>query len=142
MVKYLNKQSRVEIISAIRRAEHKTSGEIRVHVRHKCKEDVLEEARKIFHRLRMHKTKHKNAVLIYVALDSRQFAILGDRGIHEKVGDLFWNETRDKMRALFAEGRIWGAIIAGVMDAGQKLKVFFPAKKGNKNELPDTLTKD
>ncbi|OGW81451.1 MAG: hypothetical protein A3C47_01780 [Omnitrophica bacterium RIFCSPHIGHO2_02_FULL_51_18] len=142
MVKYLDKNSEAEVTAAIRRAEHKTSGEIRVHLRRKCKGDVFEAARKIFHKLRMHKTKHRNAVLIYVALDSRQFAVLGDRGIHEKVGDLFWKETRDKMKSLFSQARVKEAIVAGVMDAGEKLKYYFPTEKADKNELSDTITAD
>lgn len=129
-------------MEAIRRAERGTSGQIRVHVRKRCRGDVLEHAKKMFHRLEMHKTKHKNAVLIYVALDSRQFAVLGDRGIHEKVGDLFWGQTRDKMVSLFSQGRIKEAILAGVEDAGEKLRHHYPADNNDRNELPDKVTKD
>lgn len=142
MVKYMEKDSETGILEAIRQAEAQTSGEIRVHVRRRCGGDVFLEAKKIFERLKMHKTKDRNGVLIYVALNSHQFAILGDSGIHEKVGDLFWNETRDKMKSLFAQGQVKDAIIAGVNDAGEKLKRYFPANQIDKNELPDTITKD
>ncbi len=142
MVKLLDKHAEQDIVNAIRLAERETSGEIRVHVRRICRGDALEEAKKIFGRLRMHNTRERNAVLIYVALDSRRFAILGDRGIHEKVGDLFWNGTRDKIASLFSQGALKEGIIAGVMDAGEKLKAHFPCRRNDKNELPDTITKD
>ena len=142
MVKILDKASESQIVDAIRLAETQTSGEIRVHLKRRGKKDILEEARKNFKRLNMHKTVRRNAVLIYIALNNRQFAIFGDSGIHEHVGDLFWNQTRDKMELLFAKGQIKEAIIAGVSDVGQKLKAFFPTEPLDKNELPNTLTKD
>ena len=53
-----------EIVQAIREAEAKTSGEIRVFIqRGKLNVDPLIVAQKKFHQLGMHKTRERNAVL-------------------------------------------------------------------------------
>ena len=142
MVNLLNKRAKEEIVEAIRWAERETSGEIRVHLKKKCGEDVLVEAKKVFSRLRMHRTRERNAVLIFVAWESRQFAILGDRGIHERVGDLFWAETRDTMEACFARGLLKEGITAGVESVGKKLRAYFPRQAKDINELSNTVTEE
>ncbi len=140
--KHLTKQDKKDIVQAIVQAEKMTSGEIRVHLQKKCKEDVMHEAKKIFHRLKMHKTRHKNAVLIFVALESRKFAILGDSGIHGHVGDLFWNQTRDKIASYFSKGQLKEGIITGIQDAAQKLQHHFPRNTNDDNQLSNDVTED
>ena len=88
----------------------------------------------------MHKTKDRNGVLIFVAWKSRKFSIVGDEGIHAKVGGPFWNETRDSMTAHFSKNDITGGILAGVRSVGDKLKAHFPSKSGDRNELSDNLS--
>ena len=138
--KSLTKKDRKEISEAIVEAEKMTSGEIRVHIQKKCKGDAIHEAKKVFHRLKMHNTRHHNAVLIFIALESRCFAIFGDRGIHEHVGDLFWSQTRDKIASCFSKGEIQEGIVAGILDVGEKLKNHFPAETRNRNELSNEIT--
>ncbi len=140
MVDLLDKNAKREIVDAIRKAEAQTSGEIRVHLARKCREDVLGHAKKIFSKLGMHRTKRRNAVLIFVALDSRRLAILGDAGIHDRVGDFFWGGTRDKMIEYFRKDEIKEGIIAGVAGVGEKLRQHFPRHLDNPDELPDTVT--
>ena len=130
------------IVDAISRAEDLTSGEIRVHLQKKCRGDVMEKTLQVFKRLRMDRTKDRNGVLIFIALDSRKFAIVGDRGIHERVGDEFWGKTRDIMGTYFAKGLVKEGVVAGVMSVGEQLKKFFPAKPKDVNELPDKVTED
>lgn len=141
MVSLFNRKFKQQIIKAIRHAEHMTSGEIRVHLKNACGGDALEAAKKVFRRLRMHRTRERNAVLILVALKSKTFAIVGDEGIHRRVGDSFWNDTRDAMKAYFADGRIPEGVVAGIDSVGQKLKKYFPVGSGDSNQLPDTVTR-
>ena len=136
----LGKHAKYEIVEAIRRAEESTRGEIRVHVRNKSSPDPMKEARKVFRRLGMHRTTEHNGVLIFVALKSQTFVIFGDEAMHQKVGDLFWNATRDKMKGYFEKDDMVGGIIAGVQSVGEKLKQHFPAETGNKNELSDGVS--
>jgi uncharacterized membrane protein len=136
----LTKDDRRAIEKAIDEAENLTSGEVRVHLQTRCGGDILKDARKAFTRLRMHRTKERNSVLIFIALKSRAFAILGDRGIHERAGDAFWGATRDIMASYFAKGAFREGITAGVLSAGRELQRHFPLRRGDANELSDTVT--
>ena len=140
MVKKLSRDEGRTVIEAIKAAEKMTSGEIRVHITKKCKSNVYAEAQKVFNRLRMHRTKERNAVLIFVALESRQFAILGDSGIHRHVGDSFWDQTRDKMISCFSKDQIKEGVVAGVLNVGEKLKAYFPSAENDSNELSNKIT--
>lgn len=128
------------IIDAIKAAEENTSGEIRIHIERKCKKDVYAEAVEVFERLGMTKTELRNGVLILVALDDHKFAIIGDKGINEKVPQNFWEETKDLMLAHFKEGRIADGIIEGITDAGEQLKQYFPYQSNDENELDDDIS--
>src|ERR1051325_5829877 len=88
------------IIGAIAEAERKTSGEIRVYVSHRRRADPLAYAQKRFLDLGMTRTRHRNAVLIYLVPRTRQFAVVGDQGVHEKCGNAFWQEVAAGMSGL------------------------------------------
>ena len=136
----LTKGEKEKIVSAIAEAERTTSGEIRVHVSSHCKEDVFGHAKRIFERLHMERTKERNAVLIFVALKARRFAIIGDTGIHEKVREIIWKNALDTMRGFFSKGRIQEGISAGVLSVGTELRKYFPAHPQDKNELSNEIT--
>jgi uncharacterized membrane protein len=129
-----------QIVEAIAQAERGTSGEIRVHVARGSKRAVMDEAKKIFQKLGMHKTKARNGVLSFVALKNHEFSILGDTGIHAVVGDDFWKTTRDRMEARFKKDDLTGGIVAGVLDAGEKLKTYFPCHPDDQNELSNSVS--
>lgn len=124
---------------AVQQAEQQTSGEIRVFVDDYCKEDVLDRAAFVFSKLGMEKTEQRNGVLIYVALDDRKFAIIGDAGIHAWVGDIFWKEVKEGMAAFFKEGRIIDGVEYAVLETGMRLKEFFPRSPDDRNELTDDV---
>lgn len=90
------------VILAIRQAERLTSGEIRLFVESRCEYvDPMDRAREVFLSLNMEKTKQRNGVLLYIALRDHQFAILGDQGIHEKVGTEFWQKEALLLKKAF-----------------------------------------
>ena len=136
----LNKEEEQSVVAAIRGAETGTSGEIRVHFERRVEGEVLDNARKIFLQLGMQKTRLRNATLIVLFLESKKFAILGDKGINESVPDNFWDETRDLMGGFFRKGEIAHGLCAGIAQIGEKLKAFFPADEENPNELSDELS--
>src|SRR5215510_1928934 len=74
-----------QIVAAIAKAERKTSGEIRVYVSHKKREDILVAARRRFHKLAMTKTRQRNAVLIYFAPLTRKLARHWPNSYHQLV---------------------------------------------------------
>jgi uncharacterized membrane protein len=130
------------VVAAIRTAEEGTGGEIRVHVARGCRSGALEEAKKVFKRLGMHRTRERNGVLIYIALKNHEFAIVGDEGIHAKVGADFWESVRDAMEVHFKNGDATAGIEAGVLRAGLRLKEHFPRGTQDKNELTDEVSEE
>lgn len=137
---FLSKLEHDRIIQAIRTAESKTSGEIRVLIqRGKLDSDPLVAAQKKFHRLRMHNTRERNAVLIFVAPRVHKFAIVGDEGIHKKCGDEFWQRVVEKMRTHFQNENFSDALIDAVNEVGTVLAGQFPKTVRDTNELPDDL---
>ena len=138
---FLTTNEEAEIVEAIRRAEGKTSGEIRVHIEQQCESDVYEHALEVFHFLKMDNTAQRNGVLIYVAVDNKTFVILGDQGINNIVGADFWNTTRDKIATQFKSGNFKQGIIDGITEAGQALSKHFPWHQNDKDELDNTISK-
>jgi len=138
--KKLTEEEKIQIKNAIKMAELDTSGEIRVHIEEKCSEDVLDRAAFLFEKLKMHKTKLRNGVLFYLALDDRKFAILGDAGIHSKVPDTFWDEIKATCIAHFNENKIAEGLSKGIRMAGQQLKEHFPYQSDDINELDDEIS--
>lgn len=134
---------RPAIVEAIKRAEAKSFGEIRVHLHHGPVSDALEAAKATFNRLGMNKTVHGSGCLLFLAPDSRAFAVIGGAGIHEKVGDTFWTEARDAAQARFAEERFTEGIVLAVDKLGDALALFFP-KRGppDTNELTDEVSEN
>src|SRR5690606_26032454 len=90
---FLTENDEQEIIEAIRTAEEKTSGEIRIHIEAHTEIDPFERALELFHLLKMDNTKLQNGVLIYLAVVDNNFIIYAYNGIHEKVGSTFWMST-------------------------------------------------
>ena len=125
--------------TAIGNAERRTSGEIRVFIEDHSADDPLDRAAYLFQKIGIGKTGLRNGVLIYVALKDHKFSIIGDKGIHEKVGPGFWDAIKEKMTAHFKAGRIYDGIIAAVNDAGEALAGHFPYSSGDKNELSDDI---
>ena len=138
----LNKKEKKEIMEAIRQTEKHSSGQIRVHLKDRGAGDIFEEAKKTFVRLGMHRTAERNAVLIFVALNNRRFAILGDSGIHEKVGQDFWHHARDAMAHFLTKGELKNALLTGIGSIAVELKTHFPPKNGSVNELPNQVTEN
>lgn len=127
------------IKEAILAAELKTSGEIRVYIEKRFGESVLDRAAEIFDELDLQKTKHRNGVLFYLAVEDHQFAVLGDKGINKKVPPDFWDSIKDTLQQHFREGRFTEGLMEGIHMAGEKLMQYFPYKRTDVNELPDEV---
>jgi uncharacterized membrane protein len=137
---FLSKLEHDRIVSAIREAESKTSGEIRVYIqRGKLSADPLIVAQKKFQRLGMHKTRERNAVLIFVAPRAHKFAVIGDKAIHEKCGEQFWWQVVNGMRTHFQNEKFSRAIAEAVEEIGKVLATHFPRTSANANELSDEV---
>ena len=138
---FLTADEEQEIIAAIRKAEAKTSGEIRVHIEAHSKMDSFERAMEVFHYLKMDNTKLQNGVLIYVAVEDKTFVIYGDKGINDVVDDTFWDTTRNAIQEHFKNRKFKDGLIAGILNAGKELGTYFPWHPNDNNELPNTISK-
>ena len=127
------------VVAAIARAERQTSGEIRILIARNRTADPVAAARRHFVRLKMERTRDRNAVLIFIAPRSRSFAVIGDQGVHEKCGEQFWRELAASMGGLFRQGDFTAGLVHGIERAGALLAAHFPPDPGGANELPDAV---
>ena len=140
MVRFFNKEEEARIVGAIREAERASSGEIRVHVEVGARKPALQVAQRLFHELGMDETKDRNGVLILLAVDRREFAILGDEGINKVVPEDFWDAERDLMQEHFRRGDFATGIELAIQQIGANLKAYFPYQSDDVNELPDEIS--
>ncbi len=137
---YFTKEQQEEILAAIRQAENATSGEVRLFIASKCRTaTALQSAVAVFHKLKMEQTAQRNAVVLYIAMESKKLAIYGDEGIHKIVGQDYWNNTIEELSNHFKNGNMTQGIVAAINDIGNKLQKHFPHLEGDKNELPDEI---
>ena len=136
----VSKSDETRLIKAIQMAELKTSGEIRVHIEKVCKGDVIDVCKQKFKELKMHETKDRNAILFFLAVESKSFAVWGDEGIHQKVSDEFWKSITDCAISYFKQNDYVTGIEKAVELCGEKLKFHFPVEADDKNELPNTIS--
>lgn len=136
---YFTKEQQDLIVDAVKQAESRTSGEIRVFIEDECEGNALDRAAFIFETLEIHKTKERNGVLFYLALYHRKFAILGDVGINMKVEKDFWDEIKFEMIRHFKVHDFGTGLAKGIRMAGHALKTYFPHQKDDVNELPDEI---
>ena len=132
------------IVAAIRSAEARGQGEIRVHLTREAVGDAQAAAVETFERLGMTATAERNGVLIYVAPRTHTFAVIADRGVHQHCPQGFWREAADAMGEDFRAARFTEGIVRGVERVGEVLARAFPraADRGDANELPDAISRD
>lgn len=130
----------VRIEDAIKQAELRTSGEICVSVSRLFWGDVRTSAETAFARLRISKTTDRTGVLFFIVPSRRKFVVLGDSGIHDKVGPQFWNEVVHGVAELFRNDDFTGGVVLGIEQVGAQLSLHFPIVSAtDRNELPDKV---
>jgi uncharacterized membrane protein len=123
---------------AIEAAERQTSGEIVVSVAPFFLGSVQRAAERAFARLAVSRTRERNGVLFFIVPGRRQFVILGDVGIHEKVGPDCWEAVAQAVAHRFRAGDLDGGIGDGIEEVGRRLAEHFPHDRARDvNELPD-----
>ena len=125
---------------AVAEAEGHTSAEIRVHLDHSCKGDALQQAIKIFERLGMHRTEARNGVLLYISVTDRKLAVIGDKGIHERVGETYWQGLVAAVRERLRQQQSRDGLIHAIGEVGRALGHHFPRRAGDNNELSNDVS--
>lgn len=129
------------IVHAIQLAEKNTSGEIRVHIEKKPNKNLNDRAIEVFNMLGMQNTIQRNGVLLYVATDSKQFVILGDEGIDQKVPKNFWEFEKNLITHYFKQNKNCKALTDAIAYIGENLKTYFPYQSDDVNELSNEISK-
>ena len=131
------------IVAAIREAEARSRGEIRVHVAEREVTDPRTEAAVVFERLGMADTAERTGVLLFVAPASQSITVIGDREAHARCGEAFWEAVVEAVREEFRTGRFTEGLVAGVRAVGLELERHFPRRPGetDRNELPDSVSR-
>jgi putative membrane protein len=87
----------------------------------------------------LYKTRESNGVEIYLSLFERMVIVIGDQGIHEKMGNEHWNSVRDLIIQGIKKGDACSGICAAIDSCGKSLAEHFPPRPDDINELPDQI---
>jgi putative membrane protein len=87
------------------------------------------------------RTRDRTGMLILVSELEHRVVILGDRGIHERVGDAGWKDHVDHVIAAIQRGEA----ARGLLDVIERLGVAHaernPVRADDANELPDDIVR-
>jgi uncharacterized membrane protein len=86
------------------------------------------------------RTKDHNGILFFVVPGRRSFVVLGDSGIHARVGPEFWQKVADAVSERFRARDFTGGLVLGIETVGRELATHFPYDGAtDRNELPDDV---
>ena len=105
--------------------------------------EMLEQVRTAaiasFYREGLYRTKQETGVLIYVSIFEHMVWVLGDRGIHEKVGQDAWSGLVATIVDGIKKGKQGEAICEAVERTGAILREHFPVAPDDTDELPNLI---
>ncbi|MDO5054418.1 MAG: TPM domain-containing protein [Pasteurella oralis] len=136
--------NKTQVEEAISQLESQTSAELRVYIERRIAQTSqaktgFERALQVFDELKMYETQARNAVLIYVAFKDHQCSIIGDQGIHQYVGEQFWQQQCNIMIDYFRHAQYTEGIVSVITNIGQELVAYFPIQPDDKNELDNEV---
>lgn len=142
--KFFDDDDFLRISNKITEVEKSTSGEVRISIKEKpgffeSKKSLRELAEKEFNKLGMNTTRDKTGILLFLLLGKRQFYILADQGISEKVEQGTWDSIRDEIQKEFQAGNFCGGLVNGIERVGKILSTHFPIKADDTNELSNKV---
>ena len=100
---------------------------------------VQEAAFMQFYASGLYKTRESNGIEIYLSLFEREVVVIGDKGIHAKMGEQRWDEVRDLIIRGIKEGDACRGICDAIDRCGATLAQHFPPRPDDINELPDDV---
>ncbi len=124
---------------AVGRAERLTSCEVRVHLEDTC-EDRVHRPRAVFGALGMTKTKLRNGVLVYLALESRVCAVVVDEGIEDLVPPKLLDEACARLSEGMKDGEVTQIVADEIVALFGLLGRYFPYQLDDVNELDDAVS--
>lgn len=137
---YFSEYDANRIVETIDKIEETTDGEVRVHIEDLCDLFPIDRAIEVFDALKMSNTEDRTGVLIYLAVDDKKIAIIGDEGINQRVKNSYWDDIIDDTLPYLKNMEIANAIIFALNKIGKELSKHFPATQKNKNELTNEIS--
>lgn len=136
---FFTSAEQVQIGAAIAQAEQATSAEIKLIVLRHCWLDIRQKAVDLFKKHGLDKTQQHNAVMILLVTTNREFLIYGDEGIHQQVGQSFWDDVKEVMQGHFCRGEFGAGLAVGIERIGEKLHAYFPCQADDINEIDNGI---
>jgi putative membrane protein len=92
----------------------------------------------------LHQTREGTGVLVFASLREHRAVIIGDRGIHARMGEAEWQRAVDALVEGMRRGSPGQGFEAAIDRVGARLAEHFPRGAGEPvtNELPDALKRD
>jgi putative membrane protein len=100
---------------------------------------VREAAYLQFYSSGLYKTRESNGIEIYLSLFEREVVVIGDQGIHAKMGNRQWDNVRDLIIRGIREHNVGAGICDAIATCGKALAEYFPSRSDDTNELPDKV---
>jgi putative membrane protein len=104
-------------------------------------EAVERRAFELFASRGLTRTRDRTGMLIFVSELEHRVVILGDRGIHERVGDAGWQEHVDYLIAAIQRGEAARGLLDVIARLGAVHAELVPKGSGDTNELPDDIVR-
>ncbi|HTQ06120.1 MAG TPA: TPM domain-containing protein [Polyangiaceae bacterium] len=104
-----------------------------------AEQEVRAHAFAIFGRRGLYRTRGRTGVLILLSELERRAVILGDEGIHGRIGDGGWQEHIDRIVSGIREGRAADGVVDVLGRLGEVLAEIAPPVGVNDDELPNTV---
>lgn len=111
---------------AIHAAEAGTTAKIHLTLADRFSGSTFDHAALLFRRMGLDRSADRNNVLFFVAPHRRQFAVIGDAGIHERAGQAFWDRVAVAIAERIRSGDLTAGLVHGIQTAGQELHQHFP----------------
>ncbi len=100
---------------------------------------VRRRAFQMFAERGVHQTRDASGLLIMVSKTEHRVVILGDRGIHQRIGTQGWHDHVKTITQGLRTGQAKDAVIHVLRSLGDVLATHFPRRSDDVNELPDTV---
>lgn len=107
--------------------------------RHAIERRVGERAAQAFLEQEVFRTRDRTGILLFLSLFERRVVVLGDSGIHQKVGPGEWEAVVGHVVSGLSRNPT-AALVAAIRECGEILaRHGLPPRPDDKNELPDEL---
>jgi len=120
---------KARVKEAILSAERATDATISVSIAPHLKGDIHQAALAALHRHGLTRSAGRNAVLFLVVPSRREFAVVGDSGAHERLGQDVWDSVASIVQEHFRNGDPTAGLIAGIDEVGRHLARHFPRQE-------------